>query len=321
MRKIVKTLAFIGLASVAATPLVAQEYPSRPMRILVPFPAGGSGDTFARVLGQKLTEAFGQPAIVENRPGANTIIAAEAVAKSPPDGYTMLLAVDATLTMNPFLYQKLPYKVDSDLAPVALLAEQSMMLSAHSKTRIKTLPEFIAYAKANPGKLNVGIGASVAHVAAELIKTALNVDYVIVPYKGGGDTMQALAAGSIEAAVSDITPVIPHVKEGRINAVAVTRAKRTQSLPDVPSISELGYPSVDVRSWFGMLVAGATPRPIVMKLNQEFNRIIALPEVRARLVTIGLEPLTGTPEQFTALIKSDSAKWSKVIKEAGIKLD
>jgi tripartite-type tricarboxylate transporter receptor subunit TctC len=319
-RIVARSLIAITVVCFASSAL-GQAYPSRPIRILVPFPPGGSGDTFARVLGQKFTESWGQPAIVESRPGGNTIIAADAVAKSPPDGYTLLLAVDATLTMNPYLYRKLPYKVESDLAPVALLAEQSLLLAVHPKSGVKSLHEFVAYAKANPGKVNLGIGSSVAQVAAELIKSAIGVDAVIVPYKGGSDTLQALAAGTIEASISDINPYLSYIRDGRLTAVAVTRARRSQSLPDVPSVSESGYSAVDVRSWFGMLAPGATPRPVVLKLNQELNRIIALPDVRERLANMGLEPLTGTTEQFAAVIKSDSAKWSKVISDAGIRLD
>ncbi|MSQ73916.1 MAG: tripartite tricarboxylate transporter substrate binding protein [Betaproteobacteria bacterium] len=311
-------IAALLLASAAAP---AQEFPSRPIRILVPFPPGGSGDTLTRLVGVKLTESWKQQVIVENRPGGNTIIASELVSKSSPDGHTLLLAVDSTMTMNPSLYAKLPYTL-ADFAPIALLAEQSLLLSVNpSKIAARNFQEFVAYAKAHPGKINLGTGAIVSQVTVELIKAAAGIDIVIVPFKGGPESLQNLLGGSIEASLSDITPYVPHIREGRLRAIALSRARRSASLPEVPTIAESGYPEIDAHSWFGLFAPAATPPAVVSRLNAEVNRILQLPDVSTRLAGVGLEVARGSPEQFTAIIRSQSEKMSRVIKAAGIRLE
>jgi tripartite-type tricarboxylate transporter receptor subunit TctC len=313
--------AVLGLFPV---PALSQTFPTKPVRIVVPFPPGGSGDTLVRVLGQKMAESpsWGQTVLVENRPGANTIIGADLVAKSAPDGYTLFVPVDSTLTMNPFVYRKLPYNAETDFAPTALLAEQSLLLTVNpTKVKARTLQEFVSEVKQAPGRFNIGIGAIVAHVAAELLKSTTGMNLVVIPHKGGPDSLNSLLSGSIESAISDITPYVPHIRDGRLRALAVTRARRSAALPDVPTVAEEGYPGFDVRSWFGLVAPRTTPRDVVMKINTEVNAALNHPDVRKRLADVGLEPLPGTPEQFAAVIKADTAKWSKVIQEAGIRIE
>ena len=305
-------------------PALGQTYPSKPVRIIVPFPPGGSGDTLVRTIGQRMAESssWGQPIIVENRPGANTILGAELVARAAPDGYTLFVPVDSTLTMNPFVYRKLPYSVEADFAPITLLAEQSLLLTVNpAKVKAKTLSEFVAEAKQAPGKYNIGIGAIVAQVTAELLKSTTGMDLVIVPHKGGPDSLNSLLSGAIESSISDITPYVPHIREGRLRAIAVTRARRSAALPDTPTISESGYPGFDVRSWFGLLAPRAVSRDVVMKINAEVTAALKHPDVVKRLSTIGLEPLPGTPEEFAEVIRADTAKWSKIIQAAGIRIE
>jgi tripartite-type tricarboxylate transporter receptor subunit TctC len=289
----------------------------------VPFPPGGSGDTLTRIVGQKLTASpsWAQPVVVENRPGANTILGADLVAKSPPDGYTLFVAVDSTVTMNPFVYRKLPYG-EGDLVPVVFLAEQSLLLTVNpAKVKAHNLREFVAEVKQNPGKFNIGIGALVAQVAAELLKSTTGMDLVVIPHKGGPDSLNSLLSGSIEATISDITPYVPHIREGRLRALAVTRARRSNALPDVPTVAEQGYPGYDVRSWFGLFAPRGTPREVVSKINQEVINALKHEDAKKRLSDVGLEPQYMTPEEFAQVIKSDADKWSKVIRQAGIRIE
>jgi tripartite-type tricarboxylate transporter receptor subunit TctC len=323
MRAFIAISASVILGALS-TPASCQTFPSKPVRIVVPFPPGGSGDTLVRVVGQKMAESsgWGQTVLVENRPGANTIIGADLVAKSPPDGYTLFVPVDSTLTMNPFVYRKLPYNAETDFAAIALLAEQSLLLTVNpTKVKARTLAEFVSEVKQSPGRYNIGIGAIVAHVAAELLKSTTGMNLVVIPHKGGPDSLNSLLSGSIESAISDITPYVPHLREGRLRALAVTRARRSAALPDVPTVAEQGYPGFDVRSWFGLVAPRATSREVVMKINAEVNAALNHPDVRKRLLDVGLEPLPGTPEQFAAVIKGDTAKWSKVIQDAGIRIE
>jgi tripartite-type tricarboxylate transporter receptor subunit TctC len=301
----------------------AQSFPAKPVRIIVPFPPGGSGDTLTRIVGQKLTASpsWAQSVVVENRPGANTILGADLLVKSPADGYTLFVAVDSTVTMNPFVYRKLPYG-EGDLVPVVFLAEQSLLLTVNpAKVKARNLREFVAEAKQNPGKLNIGIGALVAQVAAELLKSTTGMDLVVIPHKGGPDSLNSLLSGSIEATISDITPYVPHIREGRLRALAVTRARRSNALPDVPTVAEQGYPGYDVRSWFGLFAPRNTPREVVSKINHEVINALKQEDAKKRLSDVGLEPQYMTPEEFAQVIKSDADKWSKVIRQAGIRIE
>ncbi|MCC6472154.1 MAG: tripartite tricarboxylate transporter substrate binding protein [Burkholderiales bacterium] len=294
----------------------AQDYPSRPLHWLVPFAPGGSGDALGRIMGQQLGERLGQPVIVENRPGANGIIAAQAVAKAPADGYSLLQAVDSTLTMP----VSLPFKVGSDLAPVSLLVTQSRLLSSNpQKLPANNLQEFIAYARANPGKVNMGVGTGIGQLTAELFKSATGIDLVIVPFKGGNQSTPALLAGTTDLDMGEITSKLPHIKSGKLRALATTQSKRASALPEVPTLAELGY-KFDAKSWFGLLTSGATPPAVVRRLNEETNRVLGGEAVKAKLTAYGMEPAPGTPEQLLELIASDSAQWARIVKQTGIRL-
>jgi tripartite-type tricarboxylate transporter receptor subunit TctC len=314
---------FRSLAAVlllASTGVAAQEYPTRQVHWLVPFAPGGSGDALARVMAQGLTERLGQQVVVENRPGGNTIIAAMAVMKAPADGYTLLQAVDSTVTL-PMFYDGQAQKPETHLAPVGILVEQPRLITSNPKNVPATnLQELIAYAKANPGKINLGVGTGLGQLTAELLLEATGTSMVIIPFKGGNQSSVALLAGSIDLALGEITSAIPNIKSGRIRAIATTQPKRAPSLPDTPTLMELGY-KFTARSWFGLLVPAATPRPVVTRLNQEANRILTTPAPRDRLISMGMDPVTSTPEQFRDIIRADAQQWTRIIKEKGVKID
>jgi len=275
----------------------------------------------ARLLGQKLTEKWGQQVIVDNRPGGNTIIGAELAAKSAPDGHTLLQTIDFTLTMNQALYATLPYDPVKSFAPVSLLTMQSLQLSVNPKFPAKSLKELVEYAKANPGKINYGTGAITSQIAGELFKSVAGVEMTNIPFKGAALVLQPLLSGEIDMAISDIPTLAPHIKAGRLRGLATTGPIRAQALPDLPTIAESGYPGFEVRYWFGLVAPAATPKYIIDKLNAEVSIILGLSEIRERLAGAGLEPSPGTVEQFAALIKADADKWSKVIRAAKIRLD
>ena len=300
--------------------VAAQEYPTKPVRWVVPFAPGGSGDALARVMAQGLTERLGQPVVVENRPGGNTIISAQIVMKAPADGYSLLQAVDSTVTL-PMLYDGQAQTPETDLAPVGILVEQPRLISSNPKNvPASNLQELIAYAKANPGKINLGVGTGLGQLTAELLLEATGTSMAIIPFKGGNQSSIALLAGSIDLALGEITSAIPSIKSGRIRAIATTQAKRAPSLPDTPTLAELGY-KFTARSWFGLLAPAATPRPVITRLNQEINRILTTPAPRDRLLSMGMDPVTSTPEQFRDIIRADAQQWGRIIKEKGIKID
>ena len=316
-------LALFALASsVAPSVASAQDFPNRPVRFVVPFPAGGSGDIAARLVGQKVSEMWSQPVIVENRVGGNTIIAAEFVAKSAPDGLTLLVPVDATLTMNQSLYAKLPYRPLADFAPVTLLVEQPLIFSAGPKGKgINSFKDFLDQARANPGKMNVAIGAIVTQVIAELVKTTANVDFLIVPYKGSQPTLAAVLGGDTEVSLSDVGPFAANIREGKLRGLAATSAKRAPALPDMPTLAEAGLPGIAVSSWFGLAAPAATPPAVVAKINADVRRALSMPDVKEKLLAVGLDASPTTPQEFAARIKAESERWETVIKRAGIKLD
>ncbi len=299
--------------------VLAQEYPSRTVRIIVPFPPGGAADLLARLMAQSLSESMGRSFITENRPGGATIIAADLTAKSPADGYTLLMAVDSTLTMNQNLYAKLPYDPVKDFAPITLLAEQPMLLAANPNAPFKSVKELVDYAKANPGAVNIGIGALVARVAAELLKLMSGANFTIIPYSGSAPSRQALLAGDVQATFSDVASPAPFLKEGRMRALATTGSNR--ALRDVPTIAESGFPGYDVKSWYALVAPAGTPPTVIAKLNGEITKALQSATVTSRLVDLGLELAPGSPEQLANLIRTDTAKWEKLIKATGMKVD
>ncbi len=299
---------------------LAQEYPSRPIRIVVPNPPGGSNDLLAREIGRGLTQRLGQPVVVENRPGAGGNIGAEIVAKAPPDGYTILMAAN-TFVINPSMVKQLPFDVQRDFAPVTLAAMIPFVLVVNPEVPAKNVRELIAYARANPGKLNYatpGLGTP-HHLSAELFKTMANLDMVHVPFKGAAEMVPELLAGRVQVIFGAINSLLPHMKTGRLRALAVGEAKRAAVAPEVPTMSEAGLLGYQVEVWLGILAPGGTPRAIVNKLNSEIVAVLKTPEVRERVAAHGLETIGTTPEEFATVIRNDLPRWAKVVRDAGIK--
>ncbi|MCW5605259.1 MAG: tripartite tricarboxylate transporter substrate binding protein, partial [Burkholderiales bacterium] len=298
-------------------------YPVRPVRIIVPFAPGGGSDIIARVMAAHLREPLGQQLIIDNRPGAGTIIGAELAAKSAPDGYTLFLGITGTMAINPSLYVRLPYDPVRDFAPAALVAVSSFMLAVHPGVPAKSVQDLIALAKASPGKLNyasAGTGSSL-HMAGELFKYATGTNMLHVPYKGTGPAMTDLVSGRVQLIFSTMPPVLPQVKTGKLRALGVTTIKRAAAAPDVPTIAESGVKGFDVSNWQGVLAPAKTPAPIVRKLNQDIIKALAVPGMTEALAKQGLEPAGGKPEAFGMLIKSEIAKYTAVVKAAKIVVD
>ena len=300
-----------------------QGYPNKPIRLVVPFPPGGSLDVVARAVGAKLSEAWGQPVVIDNRPGAGGNIGADLVAKSPPDGYTILEGALSTHAVNVTLYGKLPYDPIKDFAPISLVAITPNVLVLNPAAPFNTVPELIAYAKANPGKLSFGSGSngSAGHLAGELFKTDAHIDMVHIPYKGGAPALQALLAGDTQLMFDNLANSMQQVKAGKLKAIAVTTAKRSALVPELPTLSETGVPGFDIYTWWGFMAPAGTPKEIIVKWNTEVTRILNTPEMKAFFAQQGAEPAPTTPEQFEALIKSEITKYAKIIKESGAKVD
>lgn len=301
----------------------AQAYPSKPIRLVVPFPAGGSLDVVARAIGQKLTEAWGQPVVIDNRPGAGGNIGADLVAKSAPDGYTILEGALSTHAVNVSLYAKMPYDPVKDFAPITLVAVTPNVLVLNASLPVNTVPELLAYARAHPGKLSFGSGSngSAGHLAGELFKTEAGVDMVHVPYKGGAPALQALLAGDTQLMFDNLANSAAQIKAGRLKALAVTTARRSALTPELPTLSETGLPGFDIYTWWGFMAPAGTPKAIVAKWNAEVTRILATPEMKAFFAQQGAEPAADTPEQFAALIRSEIDKYARIVKQSGAKVD
>jgi tripartite-type tricarboxylate transporter receptor subunit TctC len=316
----------VFLALVLAVPMPAaqaQSYPSKPIRFVVPYPPGGPLDVIARLLGAKVAESIHQPVIVDNKPGAGGNIGADAVAKSPPDGYTILMGAVATHAINPTLYAGIPYDAARDFIAVTQVASTPNVLVVNPSVPASNVKEFIAYAKANPGKLNFGSGStgSAGHLAGELFKSMAGVDMVHVPYKGAAPAMQDLVGGQIQLMFDNLASSLTQVRAGRIRALAVTTARRSALAPDLPTIAESGLPGFDISTWFGIFTPAGTPRDIVEKLHAEFTRALADREVRDRMLALGAEPVGNTPAEFAAYIRAEADKYARVIKASGAKAD
>lgn len=316
-------LVTLALAFGIVTGVGAQTYPNKPVRIIVPFPAGGNADILARILGQKMTESLGQQIVVDNRAGAAGIIGAQAAAKSPPDGYTLFMGTTGTQTTNPAVYAKLPYDPLKDFAPVSNFAGSPYVLVVHPSLPVRSLKELIALAKARPGTLHYasfGTGSS-AHLTGVLLQTMAKIDIVHVPYKGGPPALADLVGGQVEMMFNLLPGVLPYVKGGRLRAIAVAAGKRTAAIPEMPTFAESGMPGFESDSWYGILVPAATPKEIIAKLNSEILRVLALPDVKQRLAAEGAEPMGDSPERFAEQIRKDLARWSKVAREANVKIE
>jgi tripartite-type tricarboxylate transporter receptor subunit TctC len=301
----------------------ALPYPSKPIRFVVPYPVGGPLDTVARLLAQRVSDRIKQPIIIDNKAGAGGNIGADLVAKAPPDGYTLLMGAVATHAINPTLYTSIPYDAGKDFLPVTQIASTPNVLVVNPSLPVHDVREFIAYAKANPGKLNFGSGStgSAGHLAGELFKSMAGVDMTHVPYKGAAPAMTDLIGGRIDLMFDNLASSLAQVKAGKIRALAVTTAKRTPLAPDLPTIAESGLQGFDINTWFGLFVPAGTPREVVDLLHDEFVRALAEPEVREKMLALGAEPVGSTPAQFAAYIRSESAKYARIIKASGAKAD
>jgi len=316
--------AVLALVAVSPAPVAcAETYPVKPIHLVVPFPPGGSLDVVARAIGQKLTEAWGQPVIIDNRPGAGGNIGADFVAKSAPDGYTILEGALSTHAVNVTLYGKLPYDPIKDFAPITLVAVTPNVLVVNPSLPVNSVAQLIAYAKANPDKLSFGSGSngSAGHLAGELFKREAGVEMLHVPYKGGAPALQALLAGDTQLMFDNLANSTPQLKAGKLKALAVTTAKRSALAPDLPTLSETGLPGFDIYTWWGFLAPAGTPKEIVAKWNAEVTRILNTPEMRAFFAQQGAEASPTTPEQFSALIRSEIPKYAKIVRESGAKVD
>jgi tripartite-type tricarboxylate transporter receptor subunit TctC len=312
-----------GAAVLPAVPRVAkaQAYPTRPVRLIVPAPAGGGYDLTARLISQVLSERLGAPFIVDNRPGGGGNIGTEAVVRASPDGYTLLL-VAAANAINATLYDKLNFNFIRDIAPVATIAGAPNVMVVHPSVSARTVPEFIAHAKANAGKLNMASAGNgtTPHLAGELFKMLTGVDMVHVPYRGGGPALPDLLGGQVQVYFGPMPPSIEHIRSGKLRALGVTSARRSQALPDIPSVSDF-VPGYEASQWYGIGVPKNTPSEIIDKLNKEINAGLADPKIKARLADLGGTVLPGTPADFGKLIADETEKWGKVIKSAGIKAE
>ena len=326
MKTLVRSAGAAVAAVFAAIPIVAgaQAYPQKPIRFVVPFPAGGAGDIFARTIGQKLSEAFGQQVLVDNRPGANGIIGMEMVAKALPDGYTIMMGASAPIVLNPSLYPKLPYDPIKDYSPVTQGTIYSYILIVHPSIPARNTSELVALAKANPGKLQYGSSGKGGsnHLAGEMFKRVAKVDIVHVPFKGSAPALVDTLAGQVSMMFDTIVTTLPQLKAGKVRALAVTGGRRALQTPDVPIMRETGYPDFEVTAWQSILAPANTPRAVIDRLYQETVKALKMPEVIDRLATQGGNELVGnTPEEFAIIIKSEIAYYGKLIREADIRLD
>jgi tripartite-type tricarboxylate transporter receptor subunit TctC len=305
---------------VAAPPAtIAADWPNRPVRFVVGFAPGGGTDTTARAIAAKLSDLLGQQVIVDNRAGATGNIATEIVAHANPDGYTLLMGTIAALSVNPSLFDKLPFDPQKDLAPITLAVDSTNVLALHPSVAANSVKELIALAKSKSLSAgSSGVGAT-GHLALELFNTMAGVKMVHIPYKGGAPVMIDLISGQVQVVFATATTAVPHVKTGKIKGIAVSTAKRSSLLPDMPTVSEAGLPGFDANNWYGLLAPAKTPRPLINRLNAEVTKVLTMPDVKQFLFNQGLDAHPTTPEEFGAYIKSETAKWAKVVKAAGIK--
>jgi len=307
----------------AAAPAPAQ-YPAKPIRFVVPFPPGGPLDIMARGIAQKLQDAWGQPVVVDNRPGAGGGIGADLVAKSPGDGYTLLMGAVSTHAINPSLYAKIPYDPQKDFVPVALVAQVPNILVVNPGLPVQSVKELVAYARAKPGALSFGSGStgSTGHLAGELFKAQAGVDMVHIPYKGGAPAMQDLLAGQTQLMFDNLANALPQVKAGKLRALAVTTAQRAPAVPELPTIAESGLPGFDLTTWFGVFVPAGTSPEAVAKLNAEIVKALASRELADRLAAMGtVPPERNTPERFATFVRSEADKYARVVKASGARVD
>ena len=306
-----------------AAPASAQNYPAKPIHLIVPFPPGGGTDLFSRAIATKLTERLGWTIVVDNKPGAGGNLGVDAAVKSAPDGYTMVMGQTSDLAVNPTLYRRLPYDPLKDLAPVVLVASAPIILVVAESSPYRSLADVVAAAKEKPGRLTFATpgNGTVAHLTGVMLQHAAGIELVHVPYKGAAQALPDLIGGQVDLYSSSVSSVIGQIKGGKVRPIAVASAKRSPTLPAVPTVAQSGYPGFDADSWYGLLVPAGTPPAIAQRLNAEVNKLLALPDLRERIGAEGGEALGGTPERFTALLRSDLAKWGDAVRRSGAKVD
>ena len=321
--KLVHSLVAMLAASLLfpAVPALADTYPDKPVRVIVPFPAGGGADTISRIVIEPLSKILGQPVVVENKGGGNTIIGGQAVASAKPDGYTLLSTLDMTVTILPAVYNKLPFNPVKDLAPVALLAHVPALFVAHPSVPANNLKELVEYSKANPGKLNYASVVLYGQLLGEQLKSVSGMNYTYVPYKGAPEAMQSLVGGNVDFLMLDIATGLGFINNGKLKPLAITSPQRSPQLPDVPTVGELGYPEIEMNVWYAMYAPAGTPQPAIDRLNAGIAQVLAMPDVKKRLAALGHDVAPSTPAQLTEMIKKDAAKWAKAANDGHIKLD
>jgi tripartite-type tricarboxylate transporter receptor subunit TctC len=309
--------------SLASAHAAADAWPSKPLKLVVPFTAGGSTDTVARIVAEKLTTRLGQPVIVDNRAGAGGAIGSDFVAKSPADGYTMLVGTSSTMAIAPYVYTKLPYNPTRDFAPVSLLGTADIVIVVNSQVPVRTVRELLAYAKANPGKLTFASGGngSISHLLGDYFKSMAHVDMLHVPYKGDAQMVTDLLGGQVDMAFGTAVAFLPHIRSGKVVALAVTNPKRSTTQTQLPTVSEAGVPGYEAVQWFGIALPTGTPHEIVQRLNDEIRAILAMPDVRARFSELGFDVVGDKPEEFAAFLRAENAKWKKIAEISGTRLD
>jgi tripartite-type tricarboxylate transporter receptor subunit TctC len=318
MNKVARILAIALFCAV--TGAWAQGYPSKPIRIVVGFPPGGGNDIIARMVGAKMQESWGQPVVIENKPGANSIIAAEFVAKSAADGYTLLVNATGGMSVNPVLYAKLPYDPLKDFVPISMVGSFPLVLVVNPAVPVNSVSELVAYAKANPGKLNYSAGSTAFQVATEMFKQMTGTDMKHIPYKGSAASITAVISGDVQLTIVDSPPLMPQLASGRVRALAVTTPKRAAAMPDLPAVAE-SLPGYEMALWIGMFAPAGTPRDVAAKLTAEVVRIVGLPDIREKLAGMGVEPLGNSSEETAEWIRREIARYGPVVKAAGIKAD
>jgi tripartite-type tricarboxylate transporter receptor subunit TctC len=306
----------------APAPAAAQAWPAKPIRLVVGFPPGGGNDIIARLLGVKMQETWGQAVVVENRPGAASIIATELVAKAAPDGYTLLVNATGGMSINPVLYAKLPYDPLRDFEPIGMVGVFPLVLVVHPSVPARTVRELIAYARKNPGKLNYSAGSTSFQVATEMFKQMTGTDIRHIPYKGSAASINAVLAGDVQLTIVDTPPLAGHLQQpDRLRALAVTSAKRSAGIPDLPTLAEAGVPGYDMSLWIGLFAPAGTPRDIVSQVSAEIARIVRLPDVRGKLLAMGVDPLGNSPEQVADWIRREIERYGPVVRAGNIKVE
>jgi tripartite-type tricarboxylate transporter receptor subunit TctC len=309
------------LAAFSLQCLAQETYPGKPIRVVVGYSAGGGNDLIVRVIAPRMSEALGQPMVVDNKPGAQSIIAAEFVAKSAPDGYTLLMGPSGPMTINPATYSKLPYSPLRDFAPIGMIGSFPLIVAVDPRLAVRSVRELIDYAKANPGKANYASSAGIFQIATELFKQKTGAPFEMIPYKGSGDSVQAVAGGQVTMVFVDPPPAAGALKSGMVRGLAVTSAKRHPSWPELPTLVELGFPEMDVPVWTALFAPAGTPPAIVARLQRELARTVQLPEVKERFAAMGVDPVGGTSEELGRQVARDIEKWTAVARAANIKND